>query len=162
MFAGRGANPSACFSIVEILQSGGGRAIRQHRVPGLVFWVTDSSRLWKGQGFDFLPGKRRPSGPRKPRGIGRPQLRPRLKGPATRHPCNQPSPTEDFNFLACSKICRIPAGATRRNRSWKDSSARRAESFSATQMLISWFRDIRSDFANLNAAAFNEGCRRKE
>jgi len=100
-----------------------------------------------------FPEKSNPPAPRKPRGIGHPQLHPRLKGPATRDACNQPSPAGDRSFLACSRICRIPTGATRRI-----ASARTAETFSATATLMNWFRDTPSDLAALRASAITEAC----
>ena len=66
---------------------------------------------------------------------------------------NQAPPGVDFNFLACFRIWRIPAGAARRN-----ASARTAETFSATATLMKWFRDTPSDLATLRASAITDAC----
>ena len=53
--------------------------MRERGASYLGFRVPDSSCPWKGRGFDFLSGKRRPSGPRKSGEIRHPRPRARLK-----------------------------------------------------------------------------------
>src|SRR5579863_8135588 len=70
-----------------------------------LFRVAESSGLWKGRGFDFLPGKSKPSGPSKPT---------RDLTPATSTPSQRPDhpPCSDFNFLGQidPRAGRVPEG----------------------------------------------------
>ena len=63
-----------------------GRLDKPSWVPRNGSRVPDSSSLWKGRVLISSSEKSNPPTSRKPRGIGRPQLHSRFKGPATRRP----------------------------------------------------------------------------
>jgi hypothetical protein len=78
------------------------------------------------------------------------------------HSCGSASPsTGGFPFPARSRIRKVSARLARRPLSRKYSSVRKAETFSATATLMSWFRATPSNSAALRNSSSKEGCNRK-
>jgi hypothetical protein len=87
-----GGQPLRVVSIDAISRPEETNAIRQHQVLGLGLSGGRLLHPLEGSGFDFLPGKRRRSGPSKTA---------RDRAPATSTPSQRPDhpPCSDFNFL---------------------------------------------------------------